>query len=104
MKNVLLFSILCLIALNAQAQGSTNEYVDLGLPSKTLWKTTNESGFYTGYNNVREQFGDQLPSKAQWQELMDYCKWSWNGNVCRVTGKNGNYISLPAAGYFDDYD
>ena len=34
-----------------------------------------------------------------WKELMDYCTWTWTGKGYKVTGGNGNYIMLPAAGY-----
>lgn len=44
----------------------------------------------------------QIPSLEQIKELQDNCSWEWtifNGvNGCKVTGANGNYIFLPAAG------
>lgn len=30
---------------------------------------------------------------------MTKCQWSWKDSSCRVTGPNGNSITLPAAGY-----
>lgn len=43
-----------------------------------------------------------MPTKAQMQELINNCTWTWitiNGtNGFRVTGSNGNSIFLPAAG------
>lgn len=46
----------------------------------------------------------RMPTKDEWQELMDNCVWVWttqNGvNGYLVTGKtNGNSIFLPAAGF-----
>ena len=45
----------------------------------------------------------RLPAKEEAQELLDNCTWTWvleNGvNGYRVTGKNGNSIFLPAAGF-----
>lgn len=73
-------------------------FVDLGLPSGTLWKATNESDFYDYYSAV-SQYGCQVPSQEQWTELKDYCKWVWIGNGYRVSGNNGQFIVLPAAGY-----
>lgn len=73
-------------------------YVDLGLPSRTLWKDTNESGFYD-YDKAKKTYGKRLPSQEQWAELKNYCKWSWNGCGYQVMGDNGYYISLPAEGY-----
>ena len=89
----LCFSLLCLMALSANAQ-----YVDLGLPSGTKWKTYNESGLYT-YNAAVSRFDKSLPSKAQWEELATECEWSWTRGSCKVTGPNGQSITLPAAGY-----
>ena len=75
-----------------------NECVDLGLPSGTLWEPFNEEGYYT-YDEAVEKFGDNLPTKEQWEELKNECNWKWKGNGYDVTGPNGNMIFLPAAGY-----
>lgn len=74
------------------------EYVDLGLPSGTKWKKTNASNFYT-YDEAVNTFGKKLPTKTQWEELKGQCQWSWTGSGYKVTGSNGNSITLPAAGY-----
>ena len=74
------------------------KYVDLGLPSGTLWKSKNEKGFYD-YTSAMEKFGNKLPTKEQMQELKDHCKWIWTGNGYKVVGKNNNFIVLPASGY-----
>lgn len=73
-------------------------YTDLGLPSGTIWKNFNATGFYT-YDEAVSQFGSRLPSKEQWEELKAECQWSWTGSGYKVTGPNGNSITLPAAGY-----
>lgn len=75
-------------------------YVDLGLSSGTYWKETNESGFYNNVNAV-SKFGDKLPTKEQLEELKNECEWTWTGNGYKVTGPNGESITLPAAGYRD---
>lgn len=77
-------------------------YVDLGLPSGTLWKAVNESdedGFFS-YDEAVSQFGSQLPTKEQWEELKDCCEWTWSESQegCKVTGQNGKSVFLPAAG------
>lgn len=45
-----------------------------------------------------------LPTKEQWEELENKCKWTWtkrNGvDGCIVTGPNNNSIFLPAAGKY----
>ena len=73
-------------------------YTDLGLPSGTIWKNINATGFYT-YDEAVSQFGDRLPTKAQWEELKAECQWSWTGSGYKVTGPNGNSITLPAASH-----
>lgn len=75
-------------------------YTDLGLPSGTIWKDSNATGFYT-YDEAVSQFGNRLPTKAQWEELKAECQWSWTGSGYKVTGPNGNSIVLPAAGIRD---
>lgn len=89
---------------NSGSYGSLNPttlsqgYVDLGLPSGTLWKDRNEEGFYS-YDEAVKRFGNKLPSKEQYEELKDKCSWTWIGNGYKVVGPNGNSIVLPAMGY-----
>ena len=76
-------------------------FVDLGLPSGTLWKNQNEGGDnarYT-YDDAMDKFGNKLPTKQQLEELENKCTWTWMGNGYRLTGPNGKSITLPAAGY-----
>lgn len=73
-------------------------YTDLGLPSGTIWKNFNATGFYT-YDEAVSQFGNRLPTKEQWEELKAECQWTWTGSGYKVTGPNGNSITLPAEGY-----
>lgn len=79
----------------------SSDYVDLGLPSGTLWKRENEDG-YISYDQAKKFYGNSVPSKAQWEELKNYCLWTWTGNGCRVKGKNGESITLTAPGYLGD--
>lgn len=76
-------------------------YIDLGLPSRTLWKTTNEGGDYARYtyNEAVSKFGNKLPTKQQFEELESTCTWIWEDNGYRVIGPNGNFIIFYAAGY-----
>ena len=76
-------------------------YVDLGLPSGTLWKKENEGGnsaYYT-YDEAVSKFGNKLPTKKQLEELKNKCKWTWTGNGLKIIGPNGNSLFFPAAGY-----
>ena len=87
---------------------SKSGYVDLGLPSGTLWKKVNEGAdrtnfgqtYYT-YDEAISKFANNLPTKEQFIELINNCKWYWEGNGCKFVGPNGNSIYLPAAGYRD---
>ena len=91
------------------------EWVDLGLPSGTLWATCNvgatkphEYGLYLLWSDAKNKVGKYMPTKEQVQELTKYTKYKWTvvegigGGL--FTGKNGNSIFLPAAGYYDNYN
>lgn len=82
------------------------EFVDLGLPSGTLWASTYEmSGSSCLYLPFEQAKKYQLPTKEQYQELIDYCKWDYrssNNSFSHyvVIGPNGNTIELAATGYY----
>ena len=88
------------------------EFVDLGLPSGTLWakhnvKIANKKHFtHSQAIKIAEYLHYNLPSKENFEELINLCKWKWMklfGRVTgyKVTGPNGNYIFLSAAGFYD---
>lgn len=80
-------------------------YIDLGLPSGTVWKNANEGDdnvLYT-HDEAVSRFGNQLPTKQELEELKNKCTWTWTGNGYKVTGPSGNSIVLPAAGLRDGY-
>lgn len=84
-------------SLSQPSKNIPEGFIDLGLPSGTLWREHNESGFYE-YNQAVQLFGNQLPTMKQFQELKDKCRWEWLDNTYRITGSNGNSIYLPAVG------
>lgn len=108
MKRFFFTSVLCLLTLivasfNAQAQ---NEFVDLGL--SVTWATCNvganspeENGEYYTFDNALENNGERLPTKEEFQELIDNCTWLWTEEgvhgYMATSKKNGNSIFLPAA-------
>lgn len=104
MKRVVFLMMVVLLGVGGYAQ--EGEYVDLGLPSGTKWKTVNEKGYFE-YDAAVALFGKELPSKEQWEELKEKCKWVWvygDDNIQSgyyVVGPNGKRIFLPAAGYRD---
>ena len=92
--------------------------VDLGLPSGRLWASMNvgahmeaDYGLLMNFdtaNSIKFQGSWHVPSPEDFKELYHNTKSEWttrNGIPGRTfTGKNGNSIFLPAAGYtwFDD--
>ena len=98
--------------LTGQIDG--HNYVDLGLSSGKYWSTVNleanlpeESGEYINFPRtdvVSYRWGNnwRIPTKDEFQELIDECEWTWssrNGvNGYQIRGKNGNSLFLPAAG------
>ena len=109
MKKILyvITAALCLVACENNTPEGGSTYVDLGLSSGTKWKTANEqkpqdqeNGFYT-YDEAVDSFGINLPTKEQWEELVNECTWTWTGMGYKVIGSNGNSITLPAAGSRD---
>ena len=105
----LIFSVMCFASVivigtitgcnkdNEENDGVS--YVDLGLPSGTLWKSANEDGLYDYYSAV-ETFGSKLPTREQLEELKTHCLWKWDEHRkgCVVVGEMGKSIFLPAAG------
>lgn len=75
----------------------TSKYIDIGLPSGTLWFSVNEKGYYDFYSAVHK-FGNNLPTRDKWIELKDKCQWVWKDIGYEITGPNGNSIFLPASG------
>ncbi len=55
---------------------SKMEYVDLGLPSGTLWSADYEKeGGEVKYMRFSESQDYNIPTKNQWEELCTICKW-----------------------------
>lgn len=80
-------------------------WIDLGLPSGTLWRCCNEGAStpeaYGGYYTFGQV--SSAPNLDQIKELLDNCSYQWttqNGvKGGKFTGPNGGSIFLPAAGY-----
>ena len=85
---------------------TVEEFVDLGLPSGTLWASCNVDA------KIPEQPGElypwhechhwSLPSREDFEELKTECVWTFctvkTITGCLVQGPNGNVIFLPCAG------
>ena len=79
-------------------QDNTGGYVDLGLPSGTLWGANNANEAFYSFDQAVEWFGNCLPTADQIDELRSYCTWTWTGDGYKVVGLSGRYIFLPATG------
>lgn len=85
-------------------------YVDLGLPSGTLWATENdETNYFHGlysFDEAVEDCGDRLPTRDDWQELLDNVPHSFNKERAGLlfTARNGNELFLPITGFSNDSD
>lgn len=86
------------------------EYVDLGLPSGTLWSADyekeDEEVIYLPFEQAK---GFPLPTEGQWNELLHNCKWqghySSSGSSfygITIIGPNGNSIQFKSKGYNED--
>lgn len=74
-------------------------FIDLGLPSGTCWAQPSTSLYsYEDAKSLINNTGVSLPTTAQYQELIDKCKWRWIGTGFRVTGPNGNSLFFAANG------
>ena len=77
------------------------KFVDLGLPSGTLWADSFEKdGEYVIYSPYEKAELLEIPTIEQWNELMNLCKWDFvkdrNGALYRAdcAGPNGRVISF----------
>lgn len=96
----LLFVAAFLLCCSTSIADETH-YVDLGLPSGTLWADQNEPGVYTFNETVDKFSGREMPGMHHFQELVDNCTWKWNGSGYTIIGVNGDSITLPAAAFKD---
>lgn len=102
--------------IGATLPGEYGEYYSWGeLVTKTSYDSDNCSTYGKRMNDIsgdiqydvaRKEWGGtwRIPTKDEQHELIDNCTWelaSQDGGVgYKVTGPNGSYIFLPAAGYY----
>lgn len=86
------------------------EYVDLGLPSGTLWAADYEkdNGEFT-YLPYCKASKHNIPTEEQWNELLEICRWQGDSSSSGLTfygatciGPNGNSIKFKSLGYKQD--
>ena len=81
------------------------EYIDLGLPSGTLWSTDYEKLdgklLYLPYKKTEDK---NIPTQEQWEELRLSCIWEfeidnlYNYIRCRCVGPNGQILTFERTG------
>ena len=78
------------------------EYVDLGLPSGTLWAKTfekvNGERLFLSYDKAKTM---NLPTIDQWEELRTTCKWTMDSGRIYCIGPNGNTLRFATTGYIE---
>lgn len=93
-----------------ELRGNQTEYVDLGLPSGTLWannyETEDKEVLYLPYEKAAKY---NLPTEEQWEELLTVCKFRGDESSSGLTfyginfiGPNGNSIKFRSKGYMED--
>lgn len=81
----------------AEEEERNQVWVDLGLPSGTLWKSKDESGYYS-HKAAINLYENDLPTKKQYEELIKYCERIWIDNDCKFVGPNGKSIIMYTKG------
>lgn len=85
------------------------EFIDLGLPSGTLWSTDYEKDegelMYVPYELTA---GKSIPTKEQWEELKKCAKWEFIGKedkltAVKCTGPNGNTLLFRMTGLMEHF-
>ena len=100
MKNWFLLALLVILGSTlVSAQKIEREWVDLALPSGTLWASDPEDEFYS-YTEAIDKFGVNMPTKWQWEELINSCvATELDNHRMEMRGKNGATIIIPLRGW-----
>jgi uncharacterized protein (TIGR02145 family) len=107
------------VNIGSQSEASYGKYYQWG--AKETYISNSIVQYYSGGKNISPESGHdtatelwggswRMPSKEEWQELIDNCTWTWtnsNGQFgMRVTSNKTGYtdrsIFIPAAGYYYD--
>ena len=69
-------------------------------------KVDNKTSLEPADDRVKTDYGYywSIPTKEDWQELIEKCTWSKFGDDFLVRGPNGSIILLPSAGYKEGYN
>lgn len=90
----------CKEEIPVDLRDNQTEYVDLGLPSGTLWASdyvkNGDEYLYMIYEEASEM---SIPSYEQWTELTNQCRWRKINDTYICLGPNGNSIVFAKTGY-----
>jgi len=81
------------------------EYVDLGLPSGTMWaKEFEQTGDNVNYLPYCDASTLSLPTEEQWNELLSFCRWEFTyvndySRKYDCIGPNGKVITFKSYGF-----
>ncbi len=91
MKRIKPFTVLCCTAVLFTACDTTNghEYVDLGLPSGTLWATCNVGATSPEKYGNYYAWGETEPKKDYSWDTYKYGTYNYNGDYSKLTKYNG---------------
>ncbi len=99
----------CEKEISIDLRGNKTVFVDLGLPSGTMWaadyEREGEDIMYLPYDKASKL---SIPTEEQWKELVEVCRWEYKPDsvnsrryfVC--IGPNGNYIHFYYTGIVQD--
>lgn len=92
----------------ADFRNNKTTYIDLGLPSRTLWSEDYERDgnniLYLPYERADYL---KIPTGEQWAELLEYCRWEYkiddSYDFCwaKCIGPNGNVLKFERTGKYD---
>lgn len=88
-----------------ELRDNKTEYIDLGLPSRTLWSTDYEkldgARLYLPYEKAEYL---KIPTQEQWEELKNLCRWEYEFRSdsalysAKCVGPNGNVLTFQRTG------
>jgi len=98
----------CKEDISIDLQNGDTEYIDLGLPSGTMWssdyKQDDDNRNYLPYGRAELL---NIPTLEQWEELANCCEWEFEiDNACdlcraQCVGPNGNTLLFERTGRQD---
>jgi hypothetical protein len=94
----------CEEEISIELKDGETEYIDLGLPSGTMWsadyeKSDDDNYFFVPYADTKKY---NIPNIEQWEELLNVCKWEYDKNgsfhEAYCIGPNGTILKFCLTG------